>query len=114
MHGFYITASKCLINLYAKRRRRSLQTGTRDDLVVALVGNKNDLEHERTISEESGRAFAEVRSSFIYFVTSLLSPLGSSACMTPDQFIVELSVLCLKGQTTLIVIILIPAYVVCI
>lgn len=58
-----VVASKLLINLYAKRKRKSrgsTDTSGNSDLLVALVGNKNDLEHERMISEEQGRVFAEV------------------------------------------------------
>ena len=52
--------AKFLLNLYAKRRRVAADKTTIPDL-VALVGNKNDLEHERMISEEEGRLSAEVR-----------------------------------------------------
>lgn len=56
----YIAASKLLINLYAKRKRKSgLLTGG-NEAVIALVGNKNDLEHERMVDVEDARNFARV------------------------------------------------------
>lgn len=59
MISFIVLAAKFLLNLYAKRRRLTASSGSAPDL-VALVGNKNDLEHERMITEEEGRSSAEV------------------------------------------------------
>ena len=49
-----------LINLYAKRKRKTGLTTGGNDVVIALVGNKNDLEHERMVDKEDARNFARV------------------------------------------------------
>ena len=60
IHVSYFVASKLLINLYAKRKRKTGLTTGGNDVVIALVGNKNDLEHERMVDKEDARNFARV------------------------------------------------------
>ena len=37
-----------------------------NDVVIALVGNKNDLEHERMVDKEDARNFARVSTSWYH------------------------------------------------
>ncbi|KAF6024726.1 hypothetical protein EB796_016966 [Bugula neritina] len=66
-----LVASKCLINLYAKKRKKSVtSSGGSNGFLVALVGNKNDMKHERMVTEETGRVFAEVHECTHFFELS--------------------------------------------
>ncbi|XP_067946736.1 ras-related and estrogen-regulated growth inhibitor-like protein [Watersipora subatra] len=65
-----LLAAKFLLNLYAKRRRIT-STGNSVPDLVALVGNKCDLEHERMISEEDGRLSAEINNCTHFFELSV-------------------------------------------